>query len=184
MTPDKTWTLFLDRDGVINTRKPGAYVLSREDFSWTEKAQESIASLSQLFGRTLVVTNQQGIGKGLMSENDLIQIHQMLQLEVEKAGGKIDRIYHCPALKESNSFYRKPMPGMALLAKKDFPEINFKKAIMVGDTISDMIFGKNLNMKTVLIDTDKKNISDHYKLIDFAFPDLKAFAAFAAKKNK
>lgn len=183
MTPDKTWTLFLDRDGVINTRKPDAYVLSRADFQWTEKAPESIAALSQLFGRTLVVTNQQGIGKGLMSEDDLLQIHQMMQAEVEQAGGKIDSIYHCPALKESKSFYRKPMPGMALLAKKEFPEINFKKAVMVGDTISDMIFGKNLKMQTVLIDTDKKTISTYYKLIDFAFPDLKTFADFVAKGN-
>jgi histidinol-phosphate phosphatase family protein len=178
MLLNRNWTLFLDRDGVINQRKIDDYVLRPEDFVWTIDAPASIAKLSDIFGRIIVVTNQQGIGKGLMTENDLEKIHEKLLFGVKKEDGRIDRIYHCPALKGSGSLYRKPLPGMALQARKDFPEINFKKSIMVGDTISDMKFGKNLKMKTVIIETDKKLISENHKFIDYAFSDLKSFTDF------
>jgi D-glycero-D-manno-heptose 1,7-bisphosphate phosphatase len=178
MYPDKTWTLFLDRDGVINQRKTDVYVLKPDDFIWTIDAPLSISKLSKVFGITFIVTNQQGIAKGLMTENDLKQIHEKLLQGIRNAGGRIDHIYHCPALKGSGSLYRKPLPGMALQARRDFPEIDFKKSVMVGDTISDMKFGKNLKMKTILIETDKKIISTNHKLVDYAFPDLKSFADF------
>lgn len=184
MLPNKTWTLFLDRDGVINQRKPNAYVLTPQDFLWINDAPASIARLSGIFGRIVVVTNQQGIGKGLMTENDLLSIHEKLNLEVENVGGHIDRIYHCPDLKGSGSLYRKPMPGMAFKARKDFPEIDFKKSIMVGDTISDMKFGKNLKMITIIIETDRKLISDNHKFIDYSFPDLKSFADYLTDSSK
>ncbi len=180
---DKSWTLFLDRDGVINERIMDDYVLNPSQFIWTESAQESIASLSGIFGRVVVVTNQQGIGKGLMTEEDLQQIHQKLLLGVNETGGHIDKIYHCPALKEEGSFFRKPYPGMALKARKDFPEINFKRSVMVGDTISDMLFGKRLKMITVFIGTDKKLISENHTLINFAFPSLKQFKTWLTDKS-
>jgi D-glycero-D-manno-heptose 1,7-bisphosphate phosphatase len=178
MLPNKNWTLFLDRDGVINQRKMDAYVLTPEDFVWTIDAPVSIAKLSDIFGRIFVVTNQQGIGKGLMTENDLEKIHEKLLYGIKKEGGRIDRIYHCPALKSSGSLFRKPLPGMALQARIDFPDIDFKKSVMVGDTISDMKFGKNLRMKTVIIETDKKLISENHKFIDYAFQNLKSFTDF------
>jgi D-glycero-D-manno-heptose 1,7-bisphosphate phosphatase len=178
MVPDKSWTLFLDRDGVINQRKPDAYVLHPDEFLFTPMAPESIAQLSKIFGRIIVVTNQQGIGKGLMTEEDLSAIHLKLTNAVNLAGGKIDKIFHCPALKGSGSFYRKPLPGMALKAKKEFPEIDFRKSVMVGDTISDMLFGKNLKMNTVFIETNKRLITENHNLIDFAFTDLNDFAHF------
>jgi D-glycero-D-manno-heptose 1,7-bisphosphate phosphatase len=182
--PDKSWTLFLDRDGVINHRKPEAYVLTPDEFIFNRMAAESIAQLSNIFGRIIIVTNQQGIGKGLMSEDDLQEIHRKLLDKVNEEGGKIDKIYHCPELKEAGSFYRKPMPGMALKAKKEFPEIEFRKSVMVGDTISDMLFGKNLKMITVFIETDKRLISENHKLIDLAFKDLQEFAHFIDSVNK
>jgi D-glycero-D-manno-heptose 1,7-bisphosphate phosphatase len=178
MKPDKTWTLFLDRDGVINVRKPAQYVLHPDDFIWTDQAVDSIVMLSKIFGKIFIITNQQGIGKGLMTESDLAQIHSVLVNEVSLGGGRIDKIYHCPELKEARSFYRKPSPGMGLQAKKENPGIDFKKSIMVGDTISDMIFGRSLKMKTVLIEQDKRIISENHKLIDYAFVSLKEFSSF------
>jgi histidinol-phosphate phosphatase family protein len=175
---DKSWTLFLDRDGVINIHKPGNYVVHPDQFIFTNKAAESIAKLSGVFGRIFIVTNQQGIEKGLMSEEDLSAIHKKLLKGVEEAGGKIDKIYHCPALECLGNFYRKPLPGMALKAKKDFPGIDFKKSIMVGDTISDMLFGKNLKMITAFIGSDKRVISENHKIIDFAFTDFYSYAQF------
>ena len=72
---NRSWTLFLDRDGVINRRLPGAYVQSWEAFHWLPGALEAIAGLTQNVGRAFVVTNQQGIGKGLMTVASLELIH-------------------------------------------------------------------------------------------------------------
>lgn len=72
---DHTWTLFLDRDGVINERLMGAYVRSIDEFKFLQEIPETIAQLSTIFGRVIVVTNQQGIGKGLMTERNLEEVH-------------------------------------------------------------------------------------------------------------
>ncbi len=152
---DENWTLFLDRDGVINERIMGAYVTKLEDFHLLEGVLESITQFSKQFCRVLVVTNQQGISKGLMTEQDLHTLHDHLRGAVEHSGGKIDQIYFAPELKGSDLGLRKPNPGMALAAKNDFPEIDFTKSIMVGDTDSDILFGKNLGMKTVRIKTEE-----------------------------
>ncbi len=175
---DKSWSLFLDRDGVINVRKMDAYVLTPDDFIFREEAEKSIARLATLFGPMVVVTNQQGIGKGLMTEDDLNAIHEKMVQAIEAEGGRIDKVYFCPALKETHSFQRKPSPGMALQAKKDFSSIHFKKSVMVGDTLSDMKFGKRLKMVTVFIGEDKGIISRNHVLIDYAFPGLKEFTDF------
>ena len=148
---DKSWTLFLDRDGVINRRIIDDYVKTLADFIFLEKVPESIKLLSKFFGRIFIVTNQQGIGKGLMTVDDLHLVHQYLVKEIESVGGRIDQIYFCPELAEANHPDRKPEIGMALKAKNDFPEINFSKSIMVGDSISDMEFGLNAGMKNVFI---------------------------------
>lgn len=143
---DKTWTLFLDRDGVINKKIEGGYVLTPELFEWLEGSLEAIVALSKKFGRLIIVTNQQGVGKNLMTENDLKNIHSMMKSEIEKAGGRIDALYFSPHLKEENNPMRKPGIGMLLKAKQDFPEIDFKKSIMVGDSISDMQMADNLRL--------------------------------------
>lgn len=148
---DKSWTLFLDRDGVINKRLPGDYVKEPAEFEFLPGVLESIAAFSKLFGRIIIVTNQQGIGKGLMTENDLQKVHQHMLSEIEAAGGHIDAVYHCPGLAEDDPPCRKSNPGMALQAKEDFPEIDFGKSVMIGDSESDMEFGRRLGMKCILV---------------------------------
>ncbi|TVQ89024.1 MAG: HAD-IIIA family hydrolase [Bacteroidetes bacterium] len=180
LKPDKTWSLFLDRDGVINKRPEYECVKSVEDFQFIDGVKESIEWFSGIFGNIFIVTNQQGIHKKLMTSDDLQKIHDFMFSEIKNANGRIDKIYYCPALPEENSFYRKPMPGMALKAKKEFPKINFRKSIMIGDTLNDMKFGKNLKMKTVYISVNKKEISENYKLIDYAFPALIDFKNYLA----
>ncbi len=160
-----TWTLFLDRDGVINKKIENDYVKNWSSFQFKEGVLPSIKFFSKKFQRIIIVTNQQGIGKGLFTENDLIHIHQQMVERIEAAGGRIDHIYFCPDLASKNSSFRKPAIGMALAAKKDFPEINFSKSIMVGDSISDMQFGKAAGMKTVFLSAEKKEISQP-ELID------------------
>lgn len=169
---DKTWTLFLDRDGVINKRLPGDYVKTLNEFEFLEGVTEAFRILSGIFGKIVIVTNQQGIGKGLYTENDLGIIHHYLADEIEKHGGRIDRIYFSPHLASANHNSRKPAIGMALAAQNDFPEIDFPRSVIVGDSLSDMEFGRNAGMKTVFI-AEASLLDDR---IDFCFPDLFAFA--------
>lgn len=150
---DHTWTLFLDRDGVINERLMGAYVRSVDEFKFLPEVPESIAQLSSIFGRVFVVTNQQGIGKGVMTERNLQDIHAYMCAEVEGHGGKIDFCYHAPELDGDENVLRKPRPGMALKAQSHFSEIHFERCVMVGDSDSDIVFGQQLGMKTVRVRT-------------------------------
>ena len=173
---DHTWTLFLDRDGVINRRIPDNYVKSRDQFEFLPGVPESIKLFSGIFGRVIVVSNQQGIGKGLMTETDVNSIHKRMMDEIGLAGGKIDAVFFSPHLDSENSFMRKPNVGMALRARKQFPEIRLNHSVMAGDSLSDMIFGKRTGMKTVLISPDKEIVKKYPHQIDFYFPDLISFA--------
>ncbi|MCF8218850.1 MAG: HAD family hydrolase [Bacteroidales bacterium] len=173
---DRVWSLFLDRDGVINQRIWDGYVTNKEDFQFIEGVQEALKIFSDIFQHIVVVTNQQGIGKGLMKTEDLDIVHEKMLKSVEETGGRIDNVYFCPDLKEHQPFCRKPQVGMALQAQKDYPEINLKKSIMVGDTLNDMIFGRRLNMITVLVGKDQQLTGDHYKFIDYSFDNLLQFA--------
>lgn len=152
---DKTWTLFLDRDGVINERIWGGYVTDPSEFKFLPEAKEAIAGLNRIFGLTFVVTNQQGIGKGLMTERNLLEVHNYMCEEVYRIGGKIDKCFFAPNLKGAEDDIRKPKPDMAHMAKSEFPQIEFNNSVMVGDTDSDIEFGRNLGMKTVRVITDE-----------------------------
>ncbi len=174
---DKTWTLFLDRDGVINLHYPNDYVKNWDEFYFLEGSLDALKNLSALFKRILIVTNQQGVGKGLMKKEDLEHIHQEMLKEVRKYGGRIHNIYAAIELVDNDhKGMRKPAIGMAKQAKKDFPEIDFAKSIIVGDSVSDMLFGRNAGMKTVFIGDEHKLKGEDTKLIDFYCDSLHAFA--------
>lgn len=167
--------LFLDRDGVINQRPHNDYVKTLAEFQIITGVIESIAYLSTKYDPILVVTNQQGIGKGLMSQDDLNRIHDFMIDKITRGGGRIDKVYHCGDLANTESLYRKPAPGMGLKARKDFPSIRFKQSVMVGDTLTDMIFGKNLGMCTVLIDKNKELSRNYPELINHRYETLACF---------
>lgn len=168
---DKSWTLFLDRDGVINKKLENDYVKHWIEFEFLEGVIDALKSLNTRFGTIVVVTNQQGIGKGLYRTEDLELIHKNMIYEIEYLGGRIDKVYFSPYLNSENHPTRKPGIGMALAAKKDFPTIDFSKSIIVGDSLSDMEFGRNAGMKTVFISEENKN-DDR---IDFQFSSLAEF---------
>jgi D-glycero-D-manno-heptose 1,7-bisphosphate phosphatase len=170
-------TLFLDRDGVINVRTPGDYIKNREEFIFEKGALEALVLLSKIFHPIIIVTNQAGIAKERMYIEDVQDIHAYLQEEVEKIGGRIDAIYFCPHFANADCNCRKPKIGMALEAQKDFPNLSFSNAWIVGDSASDMRFGQHLGMKTALIDGkfEEKEVLDCMKvtgrfesLLDFA----------------
>jgi|DewCreStandDraft_4_1066084.scaffolds.fasta_scaffold43639_2 histidinol-phosphate phosphatase family protein len=181
---DESWTLFVDRDGVINKRIIKGYVKNIDEFIFLPKVLDSFEIFNKIFGKIIIVTNQQGVGKGIMTIEQLHEIHDFMKNEIESNKGRVDKIYYCTDLHDSGSFYRKPEIGMALKAKKNFKEISFKKSIMVGDSVSDMIFGKKLRMKTVLISEDTDFVKKYSKLIDLVFPTLFDFAIYIEKLKK
>ncbi|HEX5024735.1 MAG TPA: HAD-IIIA family hydrolase [Agriterribacter sp.] len=151
---DKTWTLFLDRDGVINFESVGSYITRWEDFRFYDGVLEALKTFAERFGWIFIVTNQRGVSKGLMTEQDLNDIHLNMLGMIEANGGRIDKIYYCIDM-GNESPNRKPNPGMGWRAKRDFPEIDFARSLMVGNTMNDMIFGKKLGMHTFFISSNR-----------------------------
>ncbi len=165
---DKSWTLFLDRDGVINKKLDNDYVKHWIEFEFLDGVIDAIKFFNTLFGKIVVVTNQQGIGKRLYRTEDLELIHKNMVYEITYHGGRIDKVYFSPYLHSENHPTRKPGIGMALQAKEEHSEIDFSKSIMIGDSMSDMEFGKNAGMKTIYISQETKNDPK----IDFTFKSL------------
>lgn len=165
---DKSWTLFLDRDGVINRKIEDDYVKHWSEFEFLDGVFDALKFLESLFGRIVVVTNQQGIGKGLYRTEDLELIHKNMLYEIGFYGGRIDKVYFSPYLNSANHPSRKPGIGMAQSAKADFPEIDLNKSIVIGDSLSDMEFGRNAGMKTVYISEQPRQD----ERIDFNFSSL------------
>lgn len=171
---DHNWTLFLDRDGVINEDKPGSYIFNTGEFVFMDGAPALFKKLAATFGRIVVVTNQRGVGRGLMTEAGLQAIHQTMTEQVEAAGGKIDAIYYCSAVQNEHPD-RKPNPGMAAQAIRDFPAIDPARSIMIGNNLSDMQFGRNAGLYTVFVTTTIPDMQFPHPDIDRMYGTLAAF---------
>jgi histidinol-phosphate phosphatase family protein len=173
--PDRSWTLFLDRDGVINEEIVGSYITTADEFKFCDGALQALNVLGGIFGTIVVVTNQRGVGRGIMSMEVLKEINNGMSAAISTAGGRIDRIYSCTAVNDADH-NRKPNTGMALQAKEDFPEIDFKKSIIVGNSISDMEFGKRMAMHTVFLTTKHEPFELPNDLIDEQYSSLLSWA--------
>jgi histidinol-phosphate phosphatase family protein len=172
---DSTWTLFLDRDGVINEEKEDSYIFHYVEFRFYEGALEALKRFAEVFGHIVVVTNQRGVGKGLMTAADLLDIHDQMVAAIVARGGRIDRIYFADSLDNAHPL-RKPQPGMAHAAQRDLPGIDFTKCVMVGNNISDMEFGRNAGMYTVFLRTTSPDQPLPHVSIDLTFNSLYDFA--------
>ena len=147
-------TLFLDRDGVINKKLEERYVRDFSEFEFMEGTIDAISKLTNKFNRIIIITNQQGIGKGIMSDADLNILHTKMEERIEQLGGKINKIYYCPHLEELDCLCRKPRPGMIEQALFDFPAIVLENSYLIGDSDSDIETGKRMNLSTVKVDNE------------------------------
>lgn len=95
----------------------------------------------------LVVTNQRGVARGMLTTADVEDVHRYMCAELEKAGAHIDNVYVCPHEKGECSC-RKPEIGLFLMAEKDFP-IDKSRSWMVGDSESDVEAGKRYGIRTI-----------------------------------
>ena len=172
---DAHWTLFLDRDGVINFEQRNDYVKKWEEFKFYNESLEALPLLANKFSTIVITTNQKGVSKGLMTEADLSDIHEHMVIEINKVNGRIDHIFYCTDF-DNESFNRKPQPGMAFQAKEKFPSIQFEKSIMIGNRTSDMEFGRNAGLHTVFLATTHPETIFPNPLIDYRFNNLLEFA--------
>ena len=146
-----TPTVFLDRDGTINIEKN--YLYRIKDWEWIPGAMEAIKLFNEKGFFVVVITNQSGIARGLYSEEDVDSLHNFVSQQIRSYGGKIDKYYYCPHYpnhEEGNCYCRKPLPGMILDASRDL-DIDLNRSWIVGDKVSDIQAGKNLNLRNILV---------------------------------
>lgn len=149
LSPKKV--VFLDRDGVINKRPPQAdYIKTWDEFEFLPGSAEAIKILNSLGYKIYVISNQPGIARGVMTENDLKIIHKKMQQELKKLGVKIDGIYYCPHGWNDGCDCRKPKPGLLYKASR-YHFIDLTKTIFIGDDKRDKDAGDIAGCKTILV---------------------------------
>jgi len=140
-------TLFLDRDGVLNRLRPNDYVKSWAEWEWMPGVLEEFPKWSAKFRNIVLVTNQRGVGKGLMSDSDLAAIHARMMADIVEAGGRIDLILTCTDVQE-DAPRRKPNIGMY---QEACALLDIKNGVMLGDSSSDAAFAANCGMPFILL---------------------------------
>jgi D-glycero-D-manno-heptose 1,7-bisphosphate phosphatase len=164
--------IFLDRDGVINVRRPEVtYVSDRSLFALLPGVPEALVMLRDMGFLLVVITNQRGIARGFMTDEDLADVHEYMQSELTAHGVQLDSVYYCPHEEFENCGCRKPDPGMILSAIQELgidPAVSF----MVGDSPSDVEAGHRAGTRTVRIAPEPDEIAD------FTFASLLEFATF------
>ena len=149
--------IFLDRDGVINEKRDD-YVKSVSELKIFSYVAKSIKKLHDLGFLVVVITNQSAINRGLMTHNQLENIHNTIQENLISSKTKIDAFYYCPHTPDELCFCRKPKPELILRASDDL-NIKLDSSWFFGDSESDIIAGKSAGCKTVKI-TNKYNLLD------------------------
>lgn len=145
-------TLLLDRDGVINRWLPGDYVTTWDKFTFLPGILESLRKWAGHFRHIFLVTNQRGVGKGRMTQEQLEAVHARMLAEIAAAGGRIDGIYLCTALSEDDP-RRKPNRGMFDEILAAYPDVRPEKTVMLGDSRYDREFAANCGIGFVLMET-------------------------------
>ena len=146
-------TLLLDRDGVLNRMLPGDYVKTYDEFEWLPGALEALAEAAQKFPRIYIVSNQRGVGRGVMTQEALDAVHSRMLADIEAAGGRIDGIYVCTAVSEEDP-RRKPNRGMFDEILVGHPEVTPGRTVMMGDSRSDMQFALNCGVHGILVENN------------------------------
>ncbi len=144
--------VFLDRDGVIN-RDSRDYIRNWDDFEFLPKSLEALNLLARQGFTVIVITNQSGVGRGLIDLSDLADIHRRLKQVVERVGGRILDFFYCPHHPDEHCTCRKPEPGLIRRACDRY-DIDLPTSIMIGDSAKDIECGRNAGCgATILVQT-------------------------------
>jgi histidinol-phosphate phosphatase family protein len=145
--------IFLDRDGVLNENRAD-YVRSWEEFAFLPGTFQALRALGSLGAPIVVVSNQAGVGRGLIPRERVDEIHRRMSTSIEHQGAQIERIYWCPHTIDEDCPCRKPKPGM-LLDAADHLGIDLARSIFVGDATTDIEAGRRAGCRTVLVLTGR-----------------------------
>lgn len=145
--------VFLDRDGVIN-RNRADHVKSWGEFEFLPGALASLRRLAQLPWLVIVVTNQSAIGRGLVSQSVVDEIHQRMMAEISAAGGRIDAVFYCPHRPDEGCDCRKPQPGLLLQAARELA-VDLARSVLIGDAESDVRAAQAVGCLPVLVRTGR-----------------------------
>jgi D-glycero-D-manno-heptose 1,7-bisphosphate phosphatase len=150
---------FLDRDGTINVGAPDdGYITDAQELVLLPGAAQGIRALNDAGITTVVVTNQRGIARGLMSEADLELIHaRMAELLTQAAGARLDLVLHCPHGRD-RCRCRKPLPGMLEEAEARLGTIDRKSSVIIGDAVSDVEAGTAFGIRGMLLGREVVNL--------------------------
>ena len=142
--------IFLDRDGVINERIMHGYVTNWHEFQLIKDAEGVLRELARLRLPILVISNQSGVGKGLLSRRVLQEVTRRFVAALGRRGARIDGVYYCPHRPDEGCPCRKPKPGMLLQAAVDW-RIDLAGSVMVGDTASDVEAAQAAGCRSILL---------------------------------
>lgn len=143
--------VFLDRDGVINKKAPKAdYIKKWEEFEFLPGAIKGLQVLGQNNYDIYIITNQPGIARGMMTEQDLETIHQKMKEELEENEVRINGFYVCSHGWDDKCECRKPKPGLLFQAAREH-NLDLTKTIFIGDDERDIQAGVSAGCKTVLL---------------------------------
>jgi histidinol-phosphate phosphatase family protein len=149
--------VFLDRDGTLNAQVDG-YVARASELHLLPGAAEAVAALNRSGARVVVVTNQQGIAAGKLTELQLAQVHAALGDELATHGAHLDAILVCPHL-QGTCGCRKPLPGLFLTALDTAQWAHAENCAMIGDSVTDLIPAACLGLRTVLVGAESQDAS-------------------------
>jgi D-glycero-D-manno-heptose 1,7-bisphosphate phosphatase len=147
--------VILDRDGVLNEEAPaGGYVTGPGTWRWLPGSLQALALFVRAGIRVSVATNQSGVGRGLMTMNDLEAVHARMLREAEAAGGRIDAVFACPHAPGVGCECRKPAPGLirAAIAASGVP---VEQTLAVGDDVRDLEAARAAGVAAALVLTGK-----------------------------
>jgi D-glycero-D-manno-heptose 1,7-bisphosphate phosphatase len=143
--------VFLDRDGTLNVRPPEHdYVTSPDDFAWIPGAVEGVATLARSGYVLTVVSNQRGVGRGLVSREVLGEIERRMQRDLAAEGCSIERFRYCFHTDEEGCDCRKPRPGMILGLSEEL-DLDLGSSWVIGDAPSDVAAGRAAGCLTALV---------------------------------
>jgi len=139
----------LDRDGVIN-HDSDDFITTADEWRPLEGSAEAVSRLISAGYTVAVATNQSGIGRKLLTEDDLNSIHSKLQSHIESAGGRIDKIVYCPHLPDAGCDCRKPRPGL-LKQLQDHYGVDMSGVPFVGDSDRDLRAAIAIGARPILV---------------------------------
>ncbi|MFH1153739.1 MAG: D-glycero-beta-D-manno-heptose 1,7-bisphosphate 7-phosphatase [Pseudomonadota bacterium] len=144
-----TYTVFLDRDGVINRDSPD-YIKHRDEFHFIPGSCEAIALLTRAGCDVIVITNQSAVGRNMTTPAELDRIFEKMRVGVTAAGGVIKAVFFCPHTPEDGCSCRKPKPGLILQAARQYA-IDLKHSCMVGDSARDLECGARAGCGAIIL---------------------------------